>query len=312
MSNRSVSPSSLVNTYSIAARDAASGELGVAVQSHWFSVGSLVCWAEAGVGAVATQSVVLVDYGPLGLERMRGGQSAREALSGMLADDEQRDVRQVGVVDARSGVSVHTGTRCIAHAGHIAGDGFCVQANMMASDLVWPAMAQRFKETPGALAERLLAALDAAQGVGGDVRGKQSAAMLIVGPGQLSKPWEGVRVDLRVEDHPEPLVELRRLFHLHAAYQHMNQGDELLAEERVEEALERYAEAARLAPQIAELPFWHAVTLADMDRLDEALPLFRDVFSRDRNLATLVQRLPAAGLLKDDREMMRRILSTRR
>jgi len=291
------------------ARDPASGQLGVAVQSHWFSVGSLVCWAEAGVGAVATQSVVKIDYGPLGLERMRAGLAAGAALAGLVAEDDGRDLRQVAMVDALGRATAHTGERCIAEAGHMVGDGFSVQANMMASDAVWPAMARAYQCGSGDLAARLLAALDAAEAAGGDARGKQSAAMLIVGSERDPKPWKGVMLDLRVEDHPERLRELRRLLALHLAYEHMNQGDELLAEDRVEEALEQYASAAAIAPQIAELPFWHAVTLADLGRVDEALLLFREVFARDRRLAELVQRLPAAGLLKDDREMMRRILA---
>ncbi len=306
---RSIAVSNLAHTYSIVARDVHSGELGVAVQSHWFSVGSLVCWAGAGVGAVATQSIVRVDYGPLGLERMRAGMSAQEALAELIVKDEGRDLRQVGMVDCNGRASAHTGQRCIAQAGHVVGEGFCTQANMMTSASVWPAMAQAYRKAQGDLSERMLAALEAAQEAGGDVRGKQSAAMLVVGPKRMRRRWEGVLLDLRVEDHPEPLVELRRLVGLHRAYQHMNCGDDLLAQQRVEEALEEYAAAARMAPEIAELPFWHAVTLADLQRMDEALPLFREVFARDPKLAVLVQRLPAARILREDREMMAQILS---
>jgi uncharacterized Ntn-hydrolase superfamily protein len=190
------------------------------------------------------------------------------------------------------------------------GDAFSVQANMMANREVWPAMATAYRRAEGDLADRLLTALDAAQAVGGDVRGKQSAAMLIVGGEREPQPWKGVVLELRVEDHPEPLAELRRLLHLHRAYEHSNRGDELLAEDRVEAALKEYRAAAQMAPQIPELPFWHAVTLADLGRLDEALPLFRDVFSRDPNLAILVQHLPASGMLRDDPQMMAQILST--
>ncbi len=302
-------PSQIAHTYSIVARDIQTGQLGVAVQSHWFSVGSLVCWGESGVGVIATQSVVKVDYGPLGLERMRAGLSAPQALAELLVQDEGRDLRQVAMVDAQGRVAVHTGERCIAEAGHELGDAFSVQANMMASPSVWPAMARAYRQARGDLAERLLRALDAAQASGGDVRGKQSAAMLIVGGERLPQPWTGNVLELRVEDHPEPLSELRRLLRLHRAYSHSNQGDELLAKDQIEAALEEYRTAAQIAPHIPELPFWHAVTLADLGRLDEALPLFRDVFAHDPNLALLVQRLPASGLLRDDPQMMAQILS---
>jgi len=310
MSGRKIAPSQLACTYSIVARDAHTGQLGVAVQSHWFSVGALVCWAEAGVGAVATQAMVEVSYGPLGLERMRKGLSASQALTELLAADDGRELRQVAMVDAQGHVAVHTGTRCIAEAGHDTGEGFSVQANIMANKDVWPAMARAYREAQGDLTERLLAALDAAQAAGGDLRGKQSAAMLIASAEPSAERWKGILLELRVEDHPEPLLELRRLLNLHRAYEHMNQGDVLLGEERVDEALEQYRTAAQIAPQITELPFWHAVTLADLGRVDEALPLFRDVFGRDPNLALLVQRLPRSGLLRDDPQMMARILSS--
>jgi len=309
MSDRQFRPSELVSTYSIVARDPATGQLGVAVQSHWFSVGRQVCWAEAGVGAVATQSMVEVSYGPRGLDGMRNGGSAGQTLAELIAGDDRRELRQVAMVDSNGRVAVHTGTRCIAEAGHATGDGFSVQANMMANREVWPAMARAYRDAQGDLADRLLAALDAAQATGGDLRGKQSAAILIVAAEPSPEPWTGVVTELRVEDHPEPLVEIRRLLHLQRAYEHMNQGDAFLGEDRVEEALWEYRIAAEMAPQIPELPFWQAVTLADLGRVDEAMPLFEDVFARDANLPELLQRLPSSGLLRDDPEMMARILS---
>lgn len=301
-------PSPILCTYSIVARDERTGQLGVAVQSHWFSVGRLVCWAEAGVGAVATQAMVNVSYGPLGLERMRKGLSAPEVLAELLAADEERELRQVAMVDAQGHAAAHTGARCIAEAGHEVGEGFSVQANIMAHNRVWPAMARAFRQAQGDLAERLLCALEAAQEAGGDLRGKQSAALLVVSGERTTEPWAGVLVELRVEDHAEPLVELRRLLLLHRAYEHMNQGDALLGQNRTEEALAEYRLAAQIAPDIPELPFWHAVTLADLGRLDEALPIFRDVFARDPNLVLLLQRLPASGLLHADAQIMARIL----
>ncbi|HID88840.1 MAG TPA: DUF1028 domain-containing protein [Anaerolineae bacterium] len=300
----------LAHTFSIVARDPETGELGVAVQSHWFSVGSVVTWAEAGVGAVATQSLVEVSYGPLGLALMRAGKSAGEALAALLAADEGRDLRQVAMVDAQGRVAVHTGSRCIAEAGHAVGPGFSVQANMMITGEVWPAMADAYESAEGDLAERLLVALEAGQAAGGDIRGQQSAAILIVGGTSTGRPWADTVMDLRVEDHPEPIRELRRLVQIHRAYQHMNRGDERLGEGKVEEALEEYRTAAALAPHIEELPFWQAVTLADLGRLEEALPLFGRVFAVNPAWADLVRRLPASGLLRDDPEMMRRILET--
>jgi len=304
-------PSELAHTFSIVARDPATGQLGVAVQSHWFGVGREVCWAEPGVGAVATQSLVKVSYGPLGLERMRRGLSAAQALADLLAADEGRELRQVAMVDARGRVATHTGRRCMAAAGHETGDGFSVQANIMVDATIWPAMAGAYRAAQGDLADRLLAALDAAQAAGGDLRGRQSAALLVVGAERCAEPWAGVRIDLRVEDHPQPLVELRRLLTLQRAYDHMNAGDDLLGQNRVEEALAEYRTAAQMAPQIAELPFWHAVTLADLGRIEEALPLFRTVFAADPNLATLVERLPAAGLLHASAPVLARILQCR-
>jgi len=184
-------PSQISHTYSIVARDEHTGQLGVAVQSHWFAVGSLVCWARAGVGAVATQSVVKVSYGPLALDRMAHGLAPAEALAELLALDEGRELRQVAMVDAEGRVDAHTGKRCIAEAGHETGKGFSVQANMMASRDVWPAMARAYGGGRGDLADRMLSALDAAQTVGGDVRGKQSAAILVVDPLPNAEPWAG-------------------------------------------------------------------------------------------------------------------------
>lgn len=298
-----------VDTYSIVARDPDTGDIGVAVQSHWFSVGPVVPWAESGVGAVATQSLVEISYGPLGLELMRAGKSAGEALAALVAADSLAAVRQVAIIDAAGRVAAHTGDRCIAHAGHQIGDGFSVQANLMASDRVWPAMAEAYKEASGDLAERMLAALDAAEAEGGDIRGRQSAALLIVRGTPTGKPWADRIFDLRVEDHPQPLAELRRLVVLNRAYLRMNRGDELVAEERLEEAMIEYAAAADLAPHVVELPFWHAVTLASSGRVEEALPIFRRVFAREPVWAELMPRLVKSQFLPDDPAILERILS---
>jgi len=300
----------LAHTYSIVARDPATGELGVAVQSHWFSVGSIVTWAEAGVGAVATQSFVDPAYGGRALTLLKRGIAPADALAQLVADDPQRDVRQVALVDSTGRVAAHTGRKAIAAAGHQTGAGYSVQANLMTNARVWPAMARAYERTTGDLAERLLAALDAGEAAGGDIRGRQSAALLIVRPTSSGRPWSGAdRVfDLRVDDHAEPLVELRRLVRLQRAYNHANRGDELFAGNLVEEALEEYAAAAALAPEIVELPFWHAVTLVSIGREAEARPLFEAVFAREPVWADLVPRLPAAGLLPDDRDLIARIV----
>jgi uncharacterized Ntn-hydrolase superfamily protein len=303
----------LVHTFSIVARDPATGEMGVAVQSHWFSVGSIVTWAEAGVGAIATQSFVDPGYGMRGLQLMRRGAAAPDALDRLVKADAQRDGRQVAMIDAAGRVSAYTGKSAIAAAGHIVGQNFSAQANLMANDRVWPAMAKAFETTKGDLADRMLAALEAAQSVGGDIRGRQSAAILIVKGKSSGRPWAGAdRVfDLRVDDAPEPIVELKRLIRLQRAYGHANHGDELMTEKKVEEALEEYKAAARLAPEILELPFWHAVTLASIGREAEAAPIFKAVFAKEPVWADLITRLPAAGLFPNDRALIERIQKLR-
>jgi uncharacterized Ntn-hydrolase superfamily protein len=299
-----------VHTFSIVARDSVTGELGVAVQSHWFSVGPLVPWAQAGVGAVATQSFVDPAYGPLGLEMMRAGKSARQALDGIIASDRGEAVRQVAMVDAKGGVAAHTGSKCIPAAGHIEGEQFTVEANLMLNDRVWPAMAKAYRETKGDLAERMLAALDAAQSAGGDIRGKQSAAILIVSGKPTGKPWLDRTMDLRVEDNPAPLVELRRLVNIHRAYDHENNGDLAVEKHDVDGALREYAAAEAMIPDNLEMKYWHAVSLVNVGRLEESLPLFRAVFKGDKNWVELTPRLPKVDLLKVDEAGLKKILST--
>lgn len=299
----------LAHTYSIVARDPLTGNFGVAVQSHWFQVGPIVPWAAAGVGAVATQSFVKVDYGPEGLELMRQGLSARAALDRLLGADPQRDVRQVAMVDRQGSVAAWTGPDCIPAAGHQSGDGYSVQANLMVDGSVWPAMAKAYEAAEGDFAERLLAALDAAEAAGGDIRGRQSAALLVVASESSAKPWADRLVDLRVDDDAEPLAELRRLLHLHRAYEEMNRGDEAIAAGRVEEALGHYSRASKLAPEVVEIPFWQAVTLFTSGREDEALGIFRQVFAREQRWIEITRRLPEAGLLPRDPDRIGKILA---
>ena len=285
------------HTFSIVARDPQTGELGAAVQSHWFSVGSLVAWVEPGAGAVATQAMVEVSHGPLGLALMRAGKSAADTLAGLLASDAGRDLRQIGLVDAAGTAEAHTGARCMAAAGHVTGEGFSAQANMMEKPSVWGAMAEAYRGASGDLSRRLLAALEAAQAEGGDIRGQQSACIKVCRAEPAGRPWEAVQVDLRVEDHPRPIEELRRLMTVQAAYALMNRGDEHLGRGETEQALECYRRAAASAPGYVEMPFWHAVTLADLGRAAEALPLLREVIAVDGRWRELLRRLPPVGML---------------
>jgi len=291
-----------VHTYSIVARDAATGEMGVAVQSHWFSVGSIVTWAEAGVGAIATQSFVEPAYGPRGLELMRSGLSAEQALEALVLVDAGRDVRQVAYVDADGNVAAHTGAKCIESAGHHVGRGYSVQANMMLNDEVVPAMAEAYESAEGDLADRLLAALEAAQSVGGDIRGKQSAAMLIVKGKSTGRPWADRVLELRIEDHPTPIAELDRLLAVHRAYEHMNAGDVAVEHEDLELAMAEYGRAAELLPGNVEVQYWAAVTLATSGELEKALPMFREVFAADPNWVELTKRLHKPGIIPDTPE----------
>jgi uncharacterized Ntn-hydrolase superfamily protein len=291
-----------VNTYSIVARDPATGQLGVAVQSHWFSVGELVPWAEAGVGAVATQSFVDVRYGRAGLELMASGVPAAATLAQLLKADPAPGVRQVGMIDAQGRIAQHTGKQCIRYAGHLAGENFAVQANLMEAEGVPEAMAAAYRDAHGTLAQRMLAALEAAQALGGDLRGKQSAALLVVAGERGKHPGDGRLVDLHIEDHSTPLKELHRLLTLHTAYQHMNHGDHALESRDVDGALVYYGQAQALVPGNMEMKFWHAVALVNAGRVPESLPLFTHVFHADNDWREL-----EAGLLQADPATTQRI-----
>jgi uncharacterized Ntn-hydrolase superfamily protein len=293
-------PSPLVHTYSIVARDSATGEMGVAVQSHYFQVGPIVPWAEAGVGAVATQSLVLVDYGPDGLAKMREGKTAQQALDELVAADAHNEGRQVAMVDAKGNVATYTGKNCIPFAGHKAGSQYSCQANLMANDKIWPAMSAAFEKAQGDLAERLMQALEAAEKAGGDIRGKQSAALLVVKGTSTGKPWQDRLFDLRVEDSPKPLEELRRLMRLRRAYRLEDDGDNFVSEKKLPEALQAYEAAMKLAPEIVELRFWAAVTMYPTERKAEALKMFKEVFAREGQWADLVPRLAQVGLFPND------------
>ena len=298
-----------ISTYSIVALDETTGELGVAVQSHWFSVGFLVPWAKAGVGAVATQSFVKVDYGPDGLQLMESGMKAADALKTLTSKDEGEAVRQVGMIDIKGNVAAHTGSRCIKYAGHIVGENYSVQANMMANGTVPKAMAVAFEKTKGDLADRMMAALEAAEAEGGDIRGKQSAAMVIVSGEPSGVEWKDTKLNLRIEDHPTPLIELKRLIRVHRAYQHANMGDHYMETEEIDKALIEYSKAAEYYPENPELPYWSAIALANVGRLEEALPVFQSVFQRNPDLKTMTPRLVKSGLLPDDKSLISKIMN---
>ena len=251
----------LAHTYSIVARDPDTGQLGVAVQSHYFSV-FLVAWAEAGVGAVASQAAGDPAYGKLGLDLMRAGKSASDSLAGLLATDQMKERRQVAMVDANGQVAAHTGSTTIPEAGHLVGDGFSVQANMMLKNSVWPAMAEAYRSAKGELVDRLLAALDAAEAEGGDIRGRQSAAILIVEPKSSGRPWIDRIFDLRVDDAAEPLVEIRRLVAVRRAYIHMRLANEAAQRRDLDTTEREFTAAERLIGDNPEMRYWHAIVLA--------------------------------------------------
>lgn len=297
------------HTYSIVAVDKNRGEIGAAVQSHWFSVGSTVPWAEAGVGAVATQSFVNPSFGPQGVELLKQGLSPEQVVDRLVASDAGREMRQLAVIDRHGRAFAFTGRRCVPEAGHRIGEGYSVQANLMENAEVWPAMAQAFEQTAGPLAERMIEALAAAQACGGDLRGKQSAALLIVRGESSGEIWKDRVVDLRVEDHEEPVQELRRLLGVFRAYEHMNRGDEALEAEDEERALREYGDALKLYPDSQEIRFWCGVTLANTGQLEQALPIFAEVFRAHLGWRTLTERIYNLGLLEVDQRGYNRIVS---
>jgi len=300
----------LAHTFSIVARDSVTGEMGVAVQSHWFSVGTEVTWGEAGVGVVATQSFVNPSFGPRGLALLKNGLTSQQAVDMLIENDNAPEVRQLAICDSKGNVAAWTGKKCIPPAGDIQGNGFSCQANLMSTDRVWPAMANAFEKSKGQpLAERLIAALEAGQAAGGDIRGRQSAAILVVKGKPTGKIWKDREIDLRVEDSEYPIRELKRLVKLHRAYDHMNAGDLAVEHNDMKLAMKEYSTAEEMFPNNAEMKFWHAVTLANIGKLDEALPIFKKVFAMDSNWAVLTPRLIKVGQLNVDDAGLKRILA---
>ena len=299
----------LAHTFSIVAYDSATGDMGVAVQSHWFSVGTIVTWGEAGVGVIATQSFVNPAFGPDGLKLLKDGLSPKEVVDKLISEDDGRDFRQLAVLDSKGRVAAYTGKKCIESAGDIQGKNFSAQANMMLNENIWPAMAKSFDTSKGTLAERLVVALEAAQKAGGDIRGKQSAALLVVSGKPTGKVWKDRKVDLRVEDSDEPIKEIKRLLTVHQAYEHMNNGDLAVEKNDMKLAMDEYSAAEKMFPDNLEMKYWKAVTLANNGELDKSLPIFIEVFNKDKNWKTLTKRIVKNGLLTVDEKSLNKILS---
>lgn len=298
------------HTFSIAARDSSTGEMAVGVQSHWFSVGTLVPWGEAGVGVVATQSFVDKSYGPKGLALIKQGLTAKQALDSLLKADAGREVRQVAMIDSKGSVAGFTGKNCIQYASDIQGADFSVQSNMMLGNKVCESMASAFRASYGKpLAERILAALDAAQQAGGDIRGMQAAALIVVPGTPNNQLWNHKTIDIRVDDNSQPLKELRRLYMLFIAYQHMNNGDLATEKNDMATAMKEYNAAMKMFPSNLEMQYWTAITLANNKRVNEALPMLKKIFAEDGNWKELTKRLPAVGLLTVSDADLKRILN---
>ena len=305
-----ISGDAFAHTFSIVAKDPLTGEMAVGVQSHWFSVGAVVPWGKSGVGVVATQSFINPAYGPKGLALMEEGKSAEEALKILVAEDEGRAYRQVAFLDASGSAAAYTGDKCVEAASHIVGENFSVQANMMLNDKVVPAMAEAFLNNDQLpLAERVVKVLQAAQAAGGDIRGKQSAALIVVGSEKVDNSWEDKKIDLRVDDHATPLQELERLLKVARAYEYMNRGDVAMEENDIEKALEEYGAAMKLFPENLEMKYWTAVALANSGKTAEALDLFEPIFEADENWREMTRRLPASGLLNIPEEELKKILN---
>lgn len=300
----------LVHTFSIVARDEKTGELAVGVQSHWFSVGTAVPWAEAGVGAVATQSFVDKSYGTKGLELLKKGFTAQQALDSLTKADAGREVRQVAIIDANGNVAAHTGKNCIQYASHIIGKNYSVQSNMMLGSKVCESMQRSFESSAGKpIAERVLLALEAAQNAGGDIRGMQAAALIVVSGNKNIEPWNQRTVDLRVDDADLPLKELRRLYNVHLAYQHMNNGDLAVEKNNMPAAMEEYNAAMKMFPKNTEMQYWTAITLINNKDLNKGIPMLKKIFAADKNWKELTRRLPSVGLLTVDKETLQKILA---
>lgn len=307
---QSIKPSDpLAHTYSIVARDAKTGQMAVAVQSHWFSVGTAVPWGEAGVGVVATQSFVNKSFGIRGLDLLKQGKTPQQALDILLAEDDGREFRQVAILDKAGRVATHTGKSCIDYAGHANGENFSVQANMMLNDEVVPAMEKAWNEFDGLpLAERMIAVLRAAENTGGDIRGKQSAALVVFAAEATTEPWNDKLIDLRVDDSDNPIKEIDRLLKVYRAYDYMNQGDLYVEKNDMKRAMEAYNAAMRMFPKNLEMQYWTAVTLANDKQIEKASEMLQGIYAQDKNWRELTRRMPKVGLLNVSEENLMLLL----
>jgi len=299
----------LAHTFSIVARDEKTGEMAVAVQSHWFSVGTGVSWGEAGVGVVATQSFTNKSFGLRGLELLKQRKSPQEALDMLLSDDSGKDFRQVAILDKLGRVATHTGKSNIEVAGHANGPNFSVQANMMLNDKVVPAMEKAWKENAvRPLAERMVLVLKAAQNAGGDIRGKQSAALLVFASQASTTPWNDKLVDLRVDDSIDPVKEIERLLNVFRAYEHMNKGDFYVEKNEMNSAMEEYNKAMKMFPLNLEMEYWTAITLANNNEIAKASAMLARIYRKDKNWRELTKRLPKSGLLTVSENDLRELI----
>jgi uncharacterized Ntn-hydrolase superfamily protein len=290
--------SSFAHTFSAVGRDEVTGEIAVAVQSHWFSVGTVVSWGEAGVGVIATQSFVNKSFGIKGIQLLKQGLSPREVVDSLLSTDAGKEVRQLAVLDIKGRVATHTGKNCIDYAGHLNGENFSVQANMMLNDKVWPAMSSAWKSNSKLpIAERMIEVLKAGQSAGGDIRGEQSAVLLVFAPTASDKPWDDKLIDLRVDDNNEPIKEIERLLKVHRAFDHMNKGDYYSEINDMVKAMEEYNAAMKMFPQNLEMKYWTAITLANNKKVKEASAMLQAIYKKDPNWRELTKRLPRVNLL---------------
>lgn len=280
------------STFSIVAHDAESGSFGVAVQSRYFNVGAGVPWAEAEVGAVASQAFLDPGYGPRALAMMRKGASAAGALEVLLADDPQRELRQVAIVDGSGEAAAHTGALCVPFAGHRAECGRSVQGNLLASPRVWPVMDHAFVRSSDPFPVRLVLALEAGQRAGGDVRGMQSAALLVVSPLSAEEPWRNRVVDLRVEDHPEPIAELRRLLRLRFARDCLARAEQAMLAGRIEEGRQAFEDGLEASRHHDEFLFWGGLGLVLAGDLDGAVANLRAAIRKNPRWREVLPRLP--------------------
>lgn len=301
-------PEPFTATYSIVAIDETTGEMGVAVQSHWFSVGSLVIYGEAGVGVVATQSLVNPAYGPRGLALMKQGLKPQQALEVLLANDEGQAYRQVAMLNNEGLTATHTGKLCIDEAGHKRGKNYSVQANMMLKNTVVDAMARAFENSTGKLEDRLMAALKVAEREQGDIRGQQSAALLIVNAEATGNSWQDTKMELRVEDSNNPIEELERLVQVHKAYDFMNKGDLAMEHGDSKTAEEMYLKAQQMFPDNLEMKYWYAINLLNNNGVEKALPLLKSIFKSDDNWRILTSRLVKSKLLNVSTETLKIVM----